>query len=182
MIYKLIETRDDRNADRDVFYTDLGGWDHHSQLKDSIEPMFHRLNHGLELFVDQLKEVGLWDDVTIVVTSDFARTFTPNNNDGSDHAWGGQYFMLGGSVNGGKVMGKYPDDMRPADSPLVTRNGGGRGRFIPTTSWDAVWNGVLEWMGVDSGAEMDYCLPNAANTVDTDKGFKIFSKDDLFVE
>jgi len=48
---------------------------------------------------------------------------------------------------------------------------------MPTTSWDAIWNGVIEWLGVDPD-DMDQCLPNAANTVDD--GFQIFSKADLF--
>ena len=48
---------------------------------------------------------------------------------------------------------------------------------MPTTSWDAIWNGVIEWFGVDP-AEMDQCLPNAANTVEGN--FQVFSKDDLY--
>ena len=80
--------------------------------------------------------------------------------------------MTGGKVKGGKVLGEYPYDIT-ADGPLNI----GRGRIMPTTSWEAIWNGVVEWLGVDPG-DMDQCLPNAANTVE--KGFKIFSKEDLF--
>jgi len=171
-IFKLMQTHENRNVDRDILYTEFGGWDDHNWMKNNIRPRFHGLNHGLTLFVDQLKHAGLWDQTAIVFVSDFARTITPNSNDGSDHAWGGHYFMMGGQVNGGKILGEYPYDITP-DGPLNV----GRGRIIPTTSWDAVWNGVVEWMGVDP-ADMDMCLPNAANTVE--EGFQLFSKADLF--
>jgi uncharacterized protein (DUF1501 family) len=80
--------------------------------------------------------------------------------------------MMGGSVKGGQILGQYPLDITP-DGPLNI----GRGRIIPTTSWDAVWQGVVQWMGVDN-TDLDVCLPNAENTVDAD--FRLFSQDDLF--
>lgn len=78
----------------------------------------------------------------------------------------------GGSVDGGKILGKYPDDITP-DGVLNI----GRGRIIPTTSWDAIWNGVAEWMGVKSD-QLDYVLPNRENVVEP--GFKLFTRTDLY--
>jgi hypothetical protein len=86
--------------------------------------------------------------------------------------------MLGGGVKGGRIIGQYPSDLTPS-GPLVD----GRGRFLPTTSWDAVWNGVFEWFGVDSQLDLDYCLPNANNTVSAVEGagsFPLFRRGDLF--
>jgi hypothetical protein len=40
-----------------------------------------------------------------------------------------------------------------------------RYRFIPTTSNDAIWNGILQWYGLTSDADLDYCLPNRQNTI-----------------
>ncbi len=42
-----------------------------------------------------MKMAGLWNNVTVVQTSDFARTLNPNSGDGTDHAWGGNYMMMG---------------------------------------------------------------------------------------
>jgi uncharacterized protein (DUF1501 family) len=87
---------------------------------------------------------------------------------------------LGGHIKGGQILGEYPSDLTLA-GPLVD----GRGRIIPTTSWDAVWNGVLEWLGISDQTDLDYCLPNAANTVNAVEGmgsFPLFTRDDLFVE
>lgn len=39
------------------------------------------------------------------------RTLTANSKDGTDHGWSGNSFMLGGSINGGKILGQYPDNL-----------------------------------------------------------------------
>ena len=70
----------------------------------------------------------------------------------------GNHFALGGSVRGGRILGEYPSDLSP-DGPVSLR----RGRMIPTTSWEAVYNGVAEWMGVTTPEELDKVLPNRGN-------------------
>ena len=82
---------------------------------------------------------------------------------------------MGGDVAGGKIMGQYPSDLTEK-GPLNV----GRGRFIPTTSWDAVWNGVAQWMGVTAEAELDYCLPNRKATSGVNGFTNLFSRIDLF--
>jgi uncharacterized protein (DUF1501 family) len=159
MISKLIKSRSLRGVDRDVFYVQMDGWDHHSSLKSSLERGLTHVNEGLGWMVEELKLQGVWDDVTIVVASEFGRTLTPNTGGGSDHGWGGNYMFLGGDVNGGRILGKYPSDLTDKGSLNI-----GRGRFIPTTSWDAFWNGVALWMGVTTQSELDYCLPNRNST------------------
>lgn len=77
-IAQLIQTRQLRHVDRDVFFTNLGSWDHHSDMKLNLRTHLKALNHGLDLFVNQLKVDGTFDDVVVVITSDFGRTFTPN--------------------------------------------------------------------------------------------------------
>ena len=50
---------------------------------------------------------GQWENITVVVVSDFGRTLTTNSQ-GTDHAWGGHYMVLGGDVRGKQMLGKYP--------------------------------------------------------------------------
>eukprot|EP00934_Nitzschia_sp_Nitz4_P009264 Nitzschia sp. Nitz4//scaffold316_size20630//7257//13186//NITZ4_008656-RA/size20630-snap-gene-0.2-mRNA-1//1//CDS//3329547514//9254//frame0 len=183
-IYKLIATHEgNRNTDRDFFYTEFGGWDHHFEMKENLKGKLNSLNGFLSKMRAQLKAGGFWDKVTIVVTSDFARTLTPNGGKGSDHAWAGNYFMMGGSIKGGRIVGKYPSDLSET-SPLRLEEDISRGRMIPTTSWDAVWNGVLQWVGVTSDEDLDYCLPNRHNTVNPVEGlpdsFPLYNEGDLF--
>ena len=85
-------------------------------------------------------------------------------------AWGGNYFVLGGGVQGGKIHGDYPADITES-GPLNL----GRGRLIPTLSWESMFQPVLEWMGADTTEELDYCMPNRAAT-----GTKLFSQNEVF--
>lgn len=43
------------------------------------------MNVGLNSFTSEMKAQGAWDDVTIVMVSEFARTLPGNTGAGSDH-------------------------------------------------------------------------------------------------
>jgi uncharacterized protein (DUF1501 family) len=47
-----------------------------------------------------------WRDTTVVVVSEFGRTFRENGNHGTDHGHGSVYWVLGGGVRGGRVLGE----------------------------------------------------------------------------
>ena len=93
----------------------------------------------------------------MVVASEFGRTLSTNGQ-GSDHGWGGNYFVLGGDVKGGQMLGSYPGRL----TEFVSEANVGRGRFIPTTPWESIWNGVSEWYGIDAAGRAEI-LPNMAN-------------------
>ena len=139
-------------------------------MKRELKKNFKSLNVALTSIYEELKRQELWNNVTVVVVSDFARTLTPNSGDGSDHAWGGHYFLMGGSVKGGQIHGQYPADITDS-GPLNL----GRGRMIPTTSWDSMFHSVVEWMGAETEEEKDDCLPNREQT-----GTKMYSKSEVF--
>jgi uncharacterized protein (DUF1501 family) len=46
-----------------------------------------------------------WRDTTVVVISEFGRTFRENGNRGTDHGHGTVYWILGGTVRGGRIAG-----------------------------------------------------------------------------
>jgi uncharacterized protein (DUF1501 family) len=53
------------------------------------------------------QEMGAaWKDTTVVVMSEFGRTFRQNGNRGTDHGHGSVMWVLGGSVRGGRVAGE----------------------------------------------------------------------------
>lgn len=131
---------------------------------------FQELNGALDAFTKEMKAKGFWDNVSLIITSDFARTLTANSGEGSDHAWGGNYFVMGGSVRGGQVLGEYPADITQ-DGPYNV----GRGRLIPTSSWESILQSVAEWMGVETTQELDYCLPNRIQT-----GTTLYSQEEVF--
>ena len=77
-LLNLVKSKDLRNVDRDFFFTELGSWDTHNQMKDALRSQLKALNFGLEMFVEQAKSSGIWDNVSVVIASDFGRTLTPN--------------------------------------------------------------------------------------------------------
>ena len=170
MLMKLMETRKDRGADRDLFVVPFGSWDHHVNLKKKLSESFEELNEGLSCYVQNMKKLGLWDKVTLLVVSEFGRTLTPNTNGGSDHGWGGHYFAIGGDLKGGKVFGEYPLDITE-ESPLNV----GRGRIMPTLSWESIWMSLCEWVGVSTNDCQEHVLPNSNGT-----GTTLLSKDEVF--
>ena len=109
----------------------------------------------------------------MLTISDFARTLTSNGL-GTDHAWGGNYFMLGGSVKGKQIHGEFPYDLDPTTSQLEV--GRGRGVLIPSTPWEGMWYGIAQWFGVDEDRMLEV-VPNAANFVE---GSTLFTKEQLF--
>jgi uncharacterized protein (DUF1501 family) len=173
-VAEWIKSRDLRNVNRDAFFIRFGSFDHHRpSFTNNYETKMAEVNQALTSFKSEMIVQGLWDSVVIVTGSDFGRTLTPNSSGGSDHGWGANYFMVGGSVAGKKILGNYPDDLTD-DGPQVLK----RGRVIPTTPWDACWNGVAQWLGVTDDEELDYCLPNRESFDQCD----LFTDTDLFVD
>jgi hypothetical protein len=96
------------------------------------------------------------DQVTLFSASDFGRTLT-SNGDGSDHAWGGNHFVLGGAVNGGQVFGDKTAGYYP-DLQNVAAIDTGQGRLIPGVAVDEYARDLLTWFGINS-TDLDYVLP-----------------------
>lgn len=58
-------------------------------------------------------------------------------------------------MKGGKILGEYPDQLVGSSDISI-----GRGRLIPTMPWEAPWNAVLGWMGIEDKQTLDQVLPN----------------------
>ncbi|MFZ5497254.1 MAG: DUF1501 domain-containing protein [Verrucomicrobiota bacterium] len=143
-------------ARRQIFFVQLGGWDHHDEVLNNQVNMLRTVSQALSYFWTVLGEFNLQNNVTLFTASDFGRTLTSNGN-GSDHAWGGNHLVLGGAVRGGNVLGNreqgyYPDLTRLAEIDT------GQGRLIPGVAVDEYARDLLAWFGVSAG-DMDYILP-----------------------
>jgi len=155
-VSKLMKTRKERNVDRDFFFTSLNGWDMHNNMKIGINNKFNEMDEAFQAFAKEMKAQNLWKNVVLITHSEFARTLDSNGG-GSDHGWGGQQIMFGGSVNGGQVFNTYPDDMS-AGSYLDL----GRGRLIPEYPWESMMDPIASWMGVTK-AQKSTVFPNYNN-------------------
>lgn len=84
LISQLIAKRKERGVDRDFFFVEYGGWDHHPEVINALASRFETLNTELTNLVSELKSLGVWDEVAILETSEFSRTLTPNSGGGSE--------------------------------------------------------------------------------------------------
>ena len=152
--------------DRQVFMVNIGGWDHHASLLTNQNTMLPSIDNGLKAFYDFLIAESLLDKVTLFTISDFSRTLQFNGS-GSDHAWGGNPFVMGGAVNRGtgpvgtnRIWGNYPDIVLDTSSTGIDR---GRGILIPSTSTDSYHAELCRWYGVGNDSNLDLVLPNLRN-------------------
>ncbi len=73
----------------------MSGFDTHSSVEQNLRSRFIEINGAVEAFASEMKHMNMWNNVTLIQTSDFARTLSPNSGLGTDHAWGGNYMMMG---------------------------------------------------------------------------------------
>lgn len=64
-------------------------------MEETLNGLFREVNDALDVFSREMKWRHVWNNVTVIQTSDFGRTLNPNGNAGTDHAWGGNYIMMG---------------------------------------------------------------------------------------
>jgi uncharacterized protein (DUF1501 family) len=88
-------------------FVDVGGWDTHVGQGAATGYLSNRLaalGKGLAAYAEEMGPA--WNDSTVVVISEFGRTFKENGNRGTDHGHGSVYWFLGGTVRGGRVVGE----------------------------------------------------------------------------
>ena len=73
LVAEMINSNNCRQSDRDVFYIEIPGYDHHENVLSLLQSRFGDLNEGLTAFVTEMKLRNKWDDVTVVSSSDFGR-------------------------------------------------------------------------------------------------------------
>ncbi|MDB6070870.1 MAG: hypothetical protein JWL81_2041 [Verrucomicrobiales bacterium] len=162
MVARTLAGRSTLGAVRQTFFVNRGGWDHHSSVIASQEAMLPEVDAALAAFWAALGVLGLRDQVTLFSASDFGRTLTSNGR-GSDHAWGGHQFVIGGGVSGKKIYGSFPSlKVNPDAGAEVNALDTGRGRFIPTTSVDEFFAEMALWLGVPKSS-LPLVLPNIGN-------------------
>jgi uncharacterized protein (DUF1501 family) len=93
----------------EVAFADVGGWDTHVNQGGATGQLANRLTdfaRGLSSLVTDLGD--RMEDVTILTMSEFGRTARQNGNGGTDHGHAGSMFVIGGSVKGHHVHGRWP--------------------------------------------------------------------------
>ncbi|HWG29313.1 MAG TPA: DUF1501 domain-containing protein [Steroidobacteraceae bacterium] len=90
-----------------IGFIDVGGWDTHvneGSAQGALANNIDSLGKGLTALSQELG--AEWRNTVVAVVSEFGRTFRENGNKGTDHGHGSVYWILGGSINGGRVAGE----------------------------------------------------------------------------
>jgi uncharacterized protein (DUF1501 family) len=98
----------------------MGGWDHHSQIKEAMHAQLPILDNAVGSLVEDLVSHGLWERTAICVCGEFGRTPRVNQTAGRDH-WGNVMSVLigGGGMKGGVVVGSSNEKgEHPKDRPV----------------------------------------------------------------
>ena len=88
-------------------FIDVGGWDTHVNqggAQGQLANLLDNLGRGISGFADEIGPV--WGKTTVVVVSEFGRTFRENGTRGTDHGHGTAYWVAGGAVRGGRIAGE----------------------------------------------------------------------------
>lgn len=169
-VARMIAANSTLGLRRQVFFVSLGGWDNHDVQNTAQPNNLAKVAHALSYFDGVLGSVGgmnMRNSVTTFTASDFSRTFT-TNGDGTDHAWGGHHFVMGGAVRGGDIYGQYPTlgvDLGAFRNPDMAGTA-----LVPTTSVDQYAATMGRWLGT-SDANLDNIFPNLRNFTPRDLGF-----------
>jgi uncharacterized protein (DUF1501 family) len=164
-IAQIIQVRAALGVSRQIFFCGIGNFDTHSNQLALQNALLAGISPALNAFYNATVEMGVQNSVTSFTMSDFSRTFQPNSNTGSDHAWGSHHIVMGGAVNGGQMYGKFPTLMLngPDDS-------GTNGRWVPSTGSVQYAATLASWFGV-SAAQMPTIFPNIGSFTATNLGF-----------
>jgi uncharacterized protein (DUF1501 family) len=87
-----------------IFYTGFGGFDTHSAQGTTTGAqanLLAQLDNALSAFATDMKAMGVWNDMVIVVLTEFGRRNYVNGSTGTDHGHGYTMLLLGGAVRGG---------------------------------------------------------------------------------
>jgi uncharacterized protein (DUF1501 family) len=89
-------------------FVDVGGWDTHVNQGAATGYLADRLGELGRALAGFSEEIGpaAWRDTVVVTISEFGRTFRENGDRGTDHGHGTVYWVLGGGINGGRILGE----------------------------------------------------------------------------
>ena len=92
-----------------VAFADVTGWDTHVNQGASEGQLAARLGEFGDSLAAFARDLGeRLRDVVVLTMSEFGRTIHENGNAGTDHGHATAMLVLGGPVNGGRMVGQWP--------------------------------------------------------------------------
>jgi uncharacterized protein (DUF1501 family) len=132
------------------------GWDTHrgqGLIEGRLANLLAALDTAIAALHRELQPV--WQDTVIVIATEFGRAVAMNGTAGTDHGTGTIAIVLGGAVNGGRVIADWPG---LAEGRLLA----GRD-LMPTTDLRAVLKGIArDHLGLGDRELGDIVFPDSA--------------------
>ena len=94
------------NVGLEIAFTDIPDWDTHANQPGRLNNLLQQFSSGIAALYQDLGQ--RMDDVVVLTMSEFGRTVKENGNRGTDHGHANAMFVMGNSVLGGKVYGRWP--------------------------------------------------------------------------
>jgi uncharacterized protein (DUF1501 family) len=136
-------------------FIDVGGWDTHVNeggAQGQLANLLGNLGQGLAAFAEQMGPA--WRSTVVAVISEFGRTFRENGTRGTDHGHGTVYWVLGGSVRGGRIVG----DQVPVERSTLNQDRD----WVVLNEYRALFGGLFKAVfGLDT-VRVDRVFPGAA--------------------
>ena len=93
----------------EVAYAESGNWDHHANEGGATGILATRLDDLARGIAAMTRDLGdRMQEVVILTMSEFGRAVAENGSRGTDHGHGNAMMVVGGSVKGAKVYGRWP--------------------------------------------------------------------------
>lgn len=157
LVAKLIAGRSAHSTKRQIFVVRDPLYDTHTNQLQTFADRMPTLDAGIASFVSALKEMGLYNSVTLFTCSDFGRSLVQNEQGGTDHGWGGHHMVIGGAVKGGDMYGTFPDLV-----PGGADDTNNLGIWIPTTGTTQYAATMANWLGVPASS-LNTMFPELSN-------------------
>lgn len=151
IVARLIAAGQGLGMRRQVFMVSVGGFDTHANQMRDHPGLMARVAQSTAAFMAALDGLGLANNVALFTASDFGRTLVSNGS-GSDHGWGGHHLVVGGSVRGRSMVGRFPVTALGTDDDV------GSGRLLPGIGVVELAANLGGWMGL-SATELASVLP-----------------------
>jgi len=133
-----------------VFYVSQGGYDTHTNQVGQHQRLLQDLGDSVKAFVDELRQQGNLDRITLMTFSEFGRRLAENASGGTDHGAAAPVFVVGPKTKAG-IHGSHPS-LRPAD--LLN----GDAQFA--IDFRSIYAGVLEeWLKTPSAPILGRAFP-----------------------
>ena len=139
----------------------MHGFDTHDNQDRDLPNLVSALFENLEAFQSDLEARAVDGRVVTFSQSDFGRTPTINAN-GTDHGWGGHYFVMGTPVDGGRLIGEIPEFDLDTNKMLYNLS-------IPDISIEQYASNLARWFGLSSSDTLEV-FPTLANFDDIEFG------------